>query len=69
VATPDKSVRDRAQEAERYRAAAELTLDQLQWCVNYLYRIQKPALAKGLDANREQILARLRRIPQRGSAP
>ena len=69
MATPDKSVRDRAQEAERYRAAAELTLDHLQWCVNYLYRVQKPALAQGLNANREQILAQLRRIAERGSAP
>ena len=49
-------------EAERYREAAELALDQLQWCVDYLYRIQKPTLAKGLRANREQIRAELRRI-------
>jgi hypothetical protein len=60
--TRDKSVRDRAREAERYREAAELALDQLQWCIEYLYRIRKPTLAKGLKANREQIRARLRGI-------
>jgi hypothetical protein len=59
VATRDKSVQDRVQEAERYREAAELALDQLQWCVDYLYRIQKHTLAKGLKANREHIRAQL----------
>jgi thiamine pyrophosphate-dependent acetolactate synthase large subunit-like protein len=63
--TRDKTVRDRTREAERYREAAELALDQLQWCVDYLYRIQKPTLAKGLRANREQIRAELRRIAER----
>jgi thiamine pyrophosphate-dependent acetolactate synthase large subunit-like protein len=63
----DKTVRDRAQEAERYREAAELALDQLEWCINYLNRIRKPTLAKGLKANREQIQAQLRRIAQHGS--
>jgi hypothetical protein len=58
----DKTVPDRAREAKRYREAAELALNQLQWCIEYLYRIQKPTLAKGLKANREQILARLRGI-------
>ena len=60
--TRDKTVRDRAREAERYRQAAELALEQLRWCVDYLYRIRKSNLAKGLEANREQILAQLRRI-------
>jgi thiamine pyrophosphate-dependent acetolactate synthase large subunit-like protein len=61
----DKTVRDRAREAERYREAAELALDQLKWCVDYLYRIRKPTLAKGLKANREHIHAELRRIAER----
>jgi len=61
VDTRDKSVRDRAQEAERYREAAALALDQLQWCINYLYRIRKSGIAKGLERNREQILGQLRR--------
>lgn len=59
VDTRDKSVRDRAQEAERYRDAAELALDQLQWCINYLYRIQRPTLARQLERNREHIQAQL----------
>jgi hypothetical protein len=58
--TRDKTVRDRAREAERYRQAAELALDQLQWAIDYLYRIQKPTLAKGLRTNSEQIRTRLR---------
>ena len=45
----------------------ELALDQLQWCIDYLFRIRKPTLAKGLKANREHILAQLRRIAQQGS--
>jgi hypothetical protein len=60
--TREKTVRERTREAERYREAAELALDQLQWCIEYLYRIQEPTLAKGLKANREQILGRLRGI-------
>jgi hypothetical protein len=67
VARREKSVRDRAREADRYREAAELALDQLQWAVNYLYRIRKPKLAAGLERNREHILAELRRIAQQGS--
>ena len=60
--TGDKSVRDRAREAERYREAAELALDQLQWSINYLHRIRKSTIADGLDRNREHILSQLRRI-------
>jgi hypothetical protein len=59
VDTPDKSVRDRAREAERYREAAELALNQLQWCINYLYRIRKPTIAMRLERNREHIQAQL----------
>jgi hypothetical protein len=58
--TREKSVRDRAREARRYREAAELTLDQLQWAINYLYRIRKSAIAERLERNREHILAELR---------
>ncbi len=51
--------RDRDSEIERYRAAAMQTLDQLQWCINYLHRIPKGSIAKVLDRNRSQILKRL----------
>ena len=58
----NKSVRERAQEAKRYREAAELALEQLRWSINYLYRIRKPTLAERLERNREHILAGLRHI-------
>ena len=67
--TRGKTVREKAREAERYRQAAELALDQLQWCIDYLYRIRKVTLAKGLKANREHILAQLRRIAEQDSGP
>jgi hypothetical protein len=59
VDTREKSVRDRAQEAKRYREAAELALDQLQWAIKYLYRIRKSAIAERLEQNREHILGEL----------
>ena len=58
--TREKSVPERAREAKRYRVAAELALDQLQWAINYLHRIRKSALAERLERNREHILAELR---------
>ena len=58
--TRQKTVRNRAREAKRYREAAELALDQLQWAINYLHRIRRSALAERLERNREHILAELR---------
>ena len=49
----------RKSEAERYHAAAEEALDQLEWVVQYLYKIRKPKLASVLDQNRRFIKARL----------
>jgi hypothetical protein len=60
VDTRPKSVRDRARESKQYREAAELALDQLQWAINYLYRIRKPTIAERLERNRKQILAQFR---------
>ena len=51
---------DRKQEAERYRRAAEETLDQLDWCINYLYRIRKPRIAGVMAKNRSAIRRRMR---------
>ena len=65
MASRDKSVEDRAREADRYRQAAELTLDQLAWAANYLNRIGRTALARGLDKNRKLLLARLAEIADR----
>lgn len=59
VASRDKTVRDRALEADQYREAAEQALGQLQWTVTYLYRIHKPELAARLDSNRAHIQAEL----------
>jgi hypothetical protein len=39
--------------------AALQTLDQLEWCVNYLYRVRKPNIARAIARNRKQILGRL----------
>jgi hypothetical protein len=60
VDTREKSVRDLAREAQRYREAAELALDQLHWAINYLYRIRKSTIAERLERNREHILGELR---------
>jgi hypothetical protein len=46
-------------EAERYRAAAEAALDQLDFCVGYLHRIRKSPLADALARNRAQIRRQL----------
>jgi hypothetical protein len=55
---------DTKREAERYRRAAEETLDQLDraraWCVDYLYRIGKPEIAKAIANNRRMIRRRMR---------
>ena len=39
----------------RYRRAAEETLDQLDWCINYLHRIRKTGIANVLAKNGETI--------------
>ena len=47
-------------QAARYRRAAEDTLDQLDWCVNYLHRIHKPRIARVVAANKSAIRERMR---------
>jgi hypothetical protein len=47
------------EEVERYRQAAEATLGQLDWCVDYLYRIGKPRIARVIAQNRRHIRDRL----------
>lgn len=49
----------REDEAARYRKAAQLTLDQLEWCVEYLRSIRKTRMAKQLDRNRATIMRRV----------
>jgi hypothetical protein len=47
----DAEAREREEEIARYRRAAEETLGQLAWCVNYLHRIRKGRIAELIDAN------------------
>jgi hypothetical protein len=56
--TPDASRDD----VERYQRAAEQTLNQLDWCIGYLYRIRKPEIARTLERNRTTIRQRMGRV-------
>jgi hypothetical protein len=47
-------------EADRYRDAAKLAVEQLDWCINYLYRINRPGIARVLERNRRTIVHRYR---------
>lgn len=49
----------RDNEAERYRRATEMTLDQLDWCIEYLRSLRKTRISKQLAKNRSAIAARL----------
>jgi hypothetical protein len=53
--------RARKEAAERYRLAAEEALNQLDWCVNYLYRIRKGRIARVIEKNRSAIRREMRR--------
>jgi len=55
----DASTRSARRELERYRAAAEATLEQLDWCVNYFHRIHKSRIAAALASNRSEIRRRM----------
>ena len=45
----------RDEETARYRQAAQLTLDQLEWCVHYLASIRKYGLSQQLAKNHASI--------------
>jgi hypothetical protein len=49
-----------SEEARRSRKAAELALQQLEWCIGYLRRIRKHEIAKALERNRASIIERYR---------
>jgi hypothetical protein len=51
---------DVKEDTARYRRAAEETLDQLDWCINYLYSIRKPRIAQAIAQNRSTIRRRMR---------
>ena len=40
---------------------AEETLQQLEWCVQYPYRIREPRIAKVVDSNRRGIRRQMSR--------
>jgi hypothetical protein len=48
--------RDHDPELERYWEA----LNQLEWCIDYLYRVQKGDIARALARNRSKIVKRIR---------
>jgi len=47
-------------QAERYRKAAELALEQLEWSINYLHQIGRSRIANVLAQNRKTIITRHR---------
>lgn len=47
-------------ETARQRKAAELALDQLNWCVSYFRSIRKTKIASQLARNVDEIRRRLR---------
>jgi hypothetical protein len=47
-------------EIEMYRDAATAALDQLEWAIGYLNRIQKSQIATALNRNRTHILDHMR---------
>jgi hypothetical protein len=57
--TPDR-LRELDLETRRYREAAIQAVDQLEWCVAYLYRLRRPQLARSLKRNRAAIIERAR---------
>jgi hypothetical protein len=43
---------------ERYREAAYAALDQLDWAIKFLHRIQKSKIANVLEKNRRTTITR-----------
>jgi hypothetical protein len=48
------------QQTRRYREAADLAIEQLDWVITYLHRIRKHELARALRRNRMTIVKRYR---------
>jgi hypothetical protein len=55
---------DTAQDAERYRQAAEDALQQLDWCIGYLHGIKKIKISRALARNRSFIRTNLMKRPE-----
>ena len=57
MGSSEKTIREsKEQEVEQYKDAAAAALDQLEWCVNYLYGIRKREIARSLERNRALII-------------
>jgi hypothetical protein len=54
--TPVASSKRSRTQAQRYQEAAEAALEQLEWAAAYLRRIQKPQIARALEASRASII-------------
>jgi hypothetical protein len=50
----------RDEEAARYRKAAQMALDQLEWCIGYFRDVRKPRISKQLAKNHAAISRKLR---------
>ena len=44
--TPSKNGQPNGDVVDRYRQAAEVALEQLEWTIRYLERIRKPEIAR-----------------------
>jgi len=55
----DRPNPDASDAADRYRQAAEHTLDQLEWTVDYLHSIRKTDIARALAKNGLSIRRRM----------
>jgi hypothetical protein len=60
----DERIEELEQEVERYRQAAEDSLQQLDWCIGYLHGIRKLDISKALAKNRSQIRSQLLEKPE-----
>jgi hypothetical protein len=54
----DERDREKERDRERYRQAAVEALGQLEWCVDYLYSLRKPQIARAISRNRHKIIER-----------
>ncbi len=52
-------------EAERWRQVADVALEHVEWCINYLYSIHKDDVARGLAKNRARIIDQLNTVTSR----
>ena len=55
----EHQVADLMKEVEKYRAAAEEALGQLDWCIGYFTAQRQHAIARSLNANRSYVRSHL----------